>query len=298
MAQTDLLELELEPPVQTTLDIGIPISSEAGGALAPVGASGITERPFQDTFTPQHHQPESTAPVIDAEWRTVAPQEFESRQSWAERQRQEWRAGDERLIQDLADIDADYNQTIANIEGEFSSKPKGGFSPTQAGRSVGLVGAAIELGGAFLSGEPLTFETVGSVIGGTVGSAAGTKVGAKVGKGILAATAPTGVGTLPGGIAAGSAPLIGGTVGAIGGSFLGGTVGSAIDDLLAEFFGEDEYIPIEDIAQPGFNIVGGVDQFDPDNPPSEFDFTVDGGVSIEFRTVLGFSGRTRTADIV
>ena len=107
-----------EPATQVIPDIDF--SPTTSGTITPVDFSnGISNRNpsvgldgRSTTSSPQSSSPD----ILDAEWRDVTPEPFESTSEWSARQRRQWSESDSRYIDDLRQIDEHYDRVIQAID--------------------------------------------------------------------------------------------------------------------------------------------------------------------------------------
>lgn len=302
MAEVDFLEPRER--VITNPFIDIPRARDSTAITPTSPTSGLTERPLQDSFSPQHHRPESSVPVIEGELVFEEPQAFESRDEFRERQRREWAESDERLLKDLQQIDQEYDDRIAEIEAQTPRNR--GQSATTAAKAAGAVMAAAEGFSTFveLRNEGAGFfesvgGTAGTIGGGLLGGQAAQK--ASLGLGLGATIKSGGTAGVAAGAAVGAATVAGSAVGANVGGAIGGAIGKALDDFADWLGGNPDGAPAPDETTQGPDPGGnpGGDPSDPGEYPDGSpiiapipnpdgspggDYTPAGGVLIEWQS--------------
>lgn len=259
-----MAEIDFIDAVPVTVRSGIDIAPTSSGRITVYDQTnyGLANRNSSglDGRHPSPRVPDSEI-IIDAEWRSVAPQEFESGGDYTRRQ---WSQSDERLIRDLEQIDRDYDEairrsnreTVDQIE-ELERQRQALNTPTKSQRArVGQrLGAGVEAIGAAVDGFSTYSDrrgdgaglgealgagigrAIGGVAGGTVGAAGGATAGATAAVAVQGPVALEPVTSLGG---AGIGGAIGGVAGgAIGGEFggglgeaVGGAIGQGIDNLV------------------------------------------------------------------
>ena len=264
-----------EPTTQVIPDIDY--SPTTSGTISPVdfysGNGASAPSVGLDGRSPSASPTSASPDIIDAEWRDVTPEPFQSNAEWSAEQRAKWRAEDEQRIQQAQAEAAEYDRTIRDIDA--ATPKKGNSNPRAIGRAA--AGAAGAISGVAEAidrrangagwGESIG-AGIGNALGGITGGALGGKAGLAAGTASTANPAGAGVGLAVGG-------ALGGVAGSEIGAAIGGGIGAAIDNLFpgqdGNESGADDLSPVEGDApatMPDPNVGG--------------DFSAVGGVFMEF----------------
>lgn len=214
-----------EPTTQVIPDIDY--SPRTSGTLTPLdnnsnrdvngtGGVGIDGR------SPQRAPVSATPDIIDAEWRDITPEPFQSTSEWSAQQRAKWRAEDEQRIQQARQEADAYDKQIRDIDA--ATPKKGNRNPASIGRAVASASAGVTgvMEAIDRRGNGAGWgETIGAGIGAVAGSLAGTAAGSAAGASAGAATTANPVGA-----------KVGLGIGAVLGEQVGGAIGAEIGGLL------------------------------------------------------------------
>lgn len=255
-----------EPTTQVIPDIDF--SPTTSGTITPVdfssgnslGNSSVGLDGRSTTSSPSSYSPD----IIDAEWRNVTPEPFESTSEWSARQRELWRREDsERIDQARRESEA-YDQAIRDIDAGLPQRR--GTNPNVVNRAAGATAGALsgvsEAMNRRANGAGWG-ETIGAGIGSAAGGLTGGIGGAKAGAAAGTVGATPGTGTA---IGIGVGGVIGEAVGSALGAEIGAGLGRAIDNLFpgqdGEESGADNLSPVEGDAPVDPSTADGSEPFD------------------------------------